>query len=113
MGEKLQFDKRLRLEFHGARITLDAGLLACRELNGVLGLMEMALCSMSWCPCYGSQCIVVWQDTRIPMMRYGWPGILLCMESFANVDGRGFQEQRYTVRMSRGLLQDSEMDIDN
>ncbi len=48
MGEKtretlkLQFDKRLRLEFHGARITSDAGPLACRELDGVLGLMEMA-----------------------------------------------------------------------
>jgi len=48
MGEKtretlkLQFDKRLRLEFHGARITSDAGLLTCRELDGVLGLMEMA-----------------------------------------------------------------------
>ena len=48
MGEKtkeilrLQFDRRLRLEFHRVRITLDAGLLTCRELDGVLGLMEMA-----------------------------------------------------------------------
>jgi hypothetical protein len=48
MGEKnqealkLQFDRRLRLEFHGARITSDVGLLACRELDGALGLTGVA-----------------------------------------------------------------------
>ena len=33
----LRFDRRVRLEFHGATITSDAGLLACRELDECTG----------------------------------------------------------------------------
>ena len=39
---KLRFDRRIRLEFHGATITSDAGLLACRELDDTLALTETA-----------------------------------------------------------------------
>ena len=40
---RVTFDRRLRLEFHGARITSDGGLLVYRELDSTLGLTDVAI----------------------------------------------------------------------
>ena len=39
---RLQFNPKVRLEFHGATITSDAGLLPIRELDDALGLTHIA-----------------------------------------------------------------------
>ena len=39
---QVKFDSRIKLEFHGAAVTSDAGLIAYRKLDEELGLTEIS-----------------------------------------------------------------------
>jgi len=70
---RFHFDRRLKLEFLGIRITTDAGLLAYRELDDALGL-----------PAFAGSMLA---DNRTG--RNGWHGLvgLLCQSVYGRLAG--------------------------
>ncbi len=80
-GLRVQFDSTLKLEFHGTKITSDAGLLAFRELDEAFRLTETGSTVLSD-PRYGKNT----QHTMLAMLRQGVYGRLAGYEDVNDAD---------------------------
>jgi hypothetical protein len=45
-GDRVDFDRRVRLEFRGTQLSSDGGLLLMRELDDALGLSDLAAAAL-------------------------------------------------------------------
>jgi len=86
---RLDFNRRMKLEFHGTKVTSDAGLLAYRELEEALGLIAMIHSelrdirrvrthSTALLRCSGNRSIAGLRAMTTRMTLNVWLSILLC-----------------------------------
>ena len=91
-ADRVDFDRRVRVEFRGTQISSDGGLLVMRELDDGLGLSDLAQrrCatpdaartqSTVSTDCSGNRCLGDWPDTRMSTIPTGWPSIRSCAKS--------------------------------
>ncbi len=78
-ADRVDFDRRVRLEFRGAQMSLDGGLLVMHELDDALGLSDLAATALHDTDTAktrsivlkgfsGSRCSGDWPDTRMLTM---------------------------------------------
>ena len=116
---RLDFDRRLMLQFRGSVVTSDAGLLAYRELDDALGLTAMAsdvladartgkngrhaLAGLFRQSVFGR--LAGYEDVNdAERLRQGGPGDALDCRRQSGAEGRGFAESDGALRdaMARG-----------
>ena len=66
---RVNFDRKLKVEFHGAKVTSDAGLLAYRELDEVLELTTMIESELTDSRT-GKNALPPTCENRIPYLRF-------------------------------------------